>query len=202
MRWEDIDEHTDRSGGKYLKIRVRSNTKQGKARDVIPMPSARGCLSEWFRLSGNPEPQRLVWHGQESKLGCEESAPTDLNKTFQNFLRRVPYRGRAEGLLCDADGLRRTLYSLRHTYATFALIDGNLTELELARNTGTSVAQIERHYSHVKNTQRAAKLSDMKLPGKDYVAMRNAMALQDAIDKDAFRLIAEQIDEEIDRLPG
>jgi hypothetical protein len=59
--------------------------------------------------------------------------------------------------LDDADGRRRTLYSLyslRHTYATTILFPGQLTELELARNMGTGIAQIdtgiaqiEKHYS-------------------------------------------------------
>ena len=57
---------------------------------------------------------------------------------------------------------------------TTALLHG-LTELEVARNMGTSVAYIERHYSHVKNTQRAAQLSSIALPGPDWVAMKGAM---------------------------
>ena len=73
-------------------------------------------------------------------------------------IRDSPYRGRPEGLLCDEDGQRRTLYSLRHTYATDRLLHAELDPLTLAGNMGTSVAQIERHYSHVTNVQNAPKL--------------------------------------------
>ena len=139
------------------------------------MPSARSCLSEWFFLAGMPGPQALVWRGQKKSADDgQHQAPTDLNKTFQMFLRGVPYQGRKDGLLKDANGRTRTLYSLRHTYATTALLHG-LTELEVARNMGTSVAYIEKHYSHVKNTQRAAQLSSIALPGPDWVAMKGAM---------------------------
>jgi len=42
----------------------------------------------------------------------------------------------------------RTLYSLRHTYATFALKDG-IGIHELAVQMGTSVGMIEQHYSKI-----------------------------------------------------
>jgi integrase len=50
------------------------------------------------------------------------------------------------GLLKDRYGDRRTLYSLRHTYATFALT--NRVDIHvLARQMGTSIGMIEKHYS-------------------------------------------------------
>ncbi len=41
---------------------------------------------------------------------------------------------------------RRTLYSFRHMYATFQILDG-VGIHELARQMGTSVAMLEAHYS-------------------------------------------------------
>lgn len=189
MRWADIGPFTDKADTGYLKISVRADTKQGTARTVIPMPDVRICLSDWLLLSRNPGQQDNVWHGQ------------DLNKTFQVLLRRIPYQDREEGLLCDADGQRRTLYSLRHTYATTALLHGDLTELELARNMGTSVVQIERHYSHVGNVQKAAKLSRMRLPGPDpqKIAVRNVIERE--MQREMMNLIDEQLKEELGYVP-
>jgi hypothetical protein len=65
-------------------------------------------------------------------------------------------------LLCDTDGRRRCLYSLRHFYATDRLLHGDLDPLTLAQNMGTSVAQIQRHYSHVTNLQNATRLTHDK----------------------------------------
>lgn len=42
----------------------------------------------------------------------------------------------------------RTLYSLRHTYATLQLMEGRSIH-ELARQMGTSVAMLEQHYSKI-----------------------------------------------------
>ena len=50
---------------------------------------------------------------------------------------------------CPHTGLNRTLYSLRHTYATFTLINDGMDIHTLAIQMGTSIGMIERHYSHL-----------------------------------------------------
>jgi integrase len=62
------------------------------------------------------------------------------------------------GLLKDTAGCDRTLYSLRHTYATLELLAG--TDIHtLARQMGTSVLMLERHYSKLTATLAADKLA-------------------------------------------
>ena len=56
-------------------------------------------------------------------------------------------------------GQNRTLYSLRHTYATFALTLSRIDIHLLAKQMGTSIAMIERHYSHVIARMRAEDLA-------------------------------------------
>ena len=56
------------------------------------------------------------------------------------------------------DGRRRTLYSLRHTYATLALFSGDVDIHTLSRQMGTSVTMLERHYSKLTATMAAARL--------------------------------------------
>ena len=58
----------------------------------------------------------------------------------------------------DSGGQHRTLYSLRHTYATFALASG-IDIHTLARQMGTSVNMIERHYSKMTATMAAERLA-------------------------------------------
>jgi integrase len=65
---------------------------------------------------------------------------------------------RDSGLLLDSAGKTRTLYSLRHTYATFALADG-VPIHTLARQMGTSVGMIERHYSKLTPMLNAERLA-------------------------------------------
>ena len=58
------------------------------------------------------------------------------------------------GVEIDRDGDKRTIYSLRHTYATFRLQEG-VNHYVLARNMGTSVKMLEQHYGHMSNRAAA-----------------------------------------------
>jgi integrase len=59
----------------------------------------------------------------------------------------------------DAEGQTRTLYSLRHTYATLELIENRTGLHTLAKQMGNSVAMIERHYGKLTATKAADKLT-------------------------------------------
>ena len=55
-------------------------------------------MKEWKAISHYPSDQDYVWYGQ-SKIGAAQVPATDLNKTFQAFLKSVEYEGREGGLL-------------------------------------------------------------------------------------------------------
>ena len=78
--------------------------------------------------------------------------PTSLNGAFKRLMRD-------SGLLKDADGQNRTLYSLRHTYATLELLRANTDIHTLAKQMGNSAAVIERHYSKLTATMAADRLA-------------------------------------------
>lgn len=95
--------------------------------------------------------------------------PIDDDYVFCTWARqrRKEYRGHLPSLLKFAkcgvhpSGKPYTLYSLRHRYATTQLIAGaNINDL--ARNMGTSVEMIERHYSHVQTKDVAERLLQTK----------------------------------------
>ena len=68
---------------------------------------------------------------------------TAFGKMFARLLVRL-------NLLHDTrNGKQRTMYSLRHYYATMALTYNRMTVYNLAKHLGTSVAMIEQHYGHV-----------------------------------------------------
>ena len=56
-------------------------------------------------------------------------------------------------------GQNRTLYSLRHTYATSELIENRADLHTLAKQMGNSAAMIERHYSKLTATVAAERLA-------------------------------------------
>ena len=74
-----------------------------------------------------------------------------FNDTFSKLLKFTK-------LTEDTAGQRRTPYSLRHTYATQALL--RATDIHtLAKQMGTSVRMLELHYSKLTATMAAERLA-------------------------------------------
>jgi integrase len=147
------------------------------------MPGAWLWVNLWRSKSPRTKPQDYVWQGQgKTKTGTNTSSG-DFGKTFKDLLQTIPYKDRTNGLRCDADGKPRTVYSLRHTYATQRLLHGDLDYPDLAKNMGTSVAQIERHYSHVTTLQKAAELTMDKRRdnSKETIHRRNERSVEEAL---------------------
>ena len=71
--------------------------------------------------------------------------PPSLNGTFRRLMRDT-------GLLVDGEGKTRTLYSLRHTYATLELLNNRTDIHTLSRQMGNSAAMLEKHYSKLTAT--------------------------------------------------
>ena len=77
---------------------------------------------------------------------------SNMENIFRNLMIRSKLRD-------DPSGLHRTLYSLRHTYATLALAKG-VDIHTLARQMGTSVKMIESHYSKLTPMMSAEELAN------------------------------------------
>ena len=75
--------------------------------------------------------------------------PSTQIKSFKSGFERFLKRHTNEDFLLwkEEESPHRTLYSLRHTYATQRLINGDIGVYELARNMGTSIRELERTYS-------------------------------------------------------
>jgi len=114
-------------------------------------------LKEWRAISRFNGDQDLVWYGHYSHEGTQSPA-TDMNKSFQSFLRLVTYKGRTNGLLDDGDNRRRSLYSLRHFYATQRVLNGVEYET-LRKNMGTGIMQLQKHYDWVETRQKSVELT-------------------------------------------
>lgn len=78
--------------------------------------------------------------------------PTSFQKMFEGFLED-------HGLLIDPrTEQKRVFYSLRHTYATLSLTHDEVPIHTLAKQMGTSVVMIEKHYSHLRVVQAIEQL--------------------------------------------
>jgi len=151
LRWKHLQWHWI-GNKKYLRIWVSGKTGPryliGKNRVVKVL---EGIL-KWQELpySGlnaviEAKVDRLIF-----RLPTGEQI-SNMENIFRNLMVRSNMR-------LDGSGQTRTLYSLRHTYATFALASG-VDIHTLARQMGTSVGMIERHYSKLTPMMNAEKLA-------------------------------------------
>ena len=151
MRWKHLQWHWI---GQKRYLRIWLSGKTGP-RYLIAKHQVVDCLERLIR-----------WH-QLPYLNLEQIIEAKLDRLIFTFPRGIqPYNFNPQfetllkecNLLKDISGRNRSLYSLRHTYATFALADG-VDIHTLARQMGTSTLMIERHYSKLTPMMAAAKLA-------------------------------------------
>ena len=78
--------------------------------------------------------------------------PPNLAGAFRRLMRDTK-------LTKSAEGQTRTLYSLRHTYATLELLENGTDIHTLAKQMGNSALMIEQHYSKLTATMAAERLA-------------------------------------------
>jgi integrase len=96
----------------------------------------------------------------KDRSGSGKEVWKDMTTTFGRMFTR--YLERVELLLDKATGKPRTLYSLRHMYATFALTYNRMSLYTLAEHMGTSVKMIEDHYGQLLLRDKAAEVAGDK----------------------------------------
>ena len=155
LKWRDV---TEIGGGKGepAHITLLVSGKTGKREVVARSAEVKTYLKRIHELrvqeltvTGMPKPKidpnSLVFcHRDGSEIGT-------FKKSFAALMKKA-------GVERDSHGSLRSIYSLRHTYATFCLQHG-VQVYTLAKNMGTSVAMIEHYYGHTTNIQSAAELT-------------------------------------------
>lgn len=139
LRWKHLQWHWINKK-RYLRIWVSGKTGP---RYLIGRPAVIDTLNRLIKF------QKLPYSNLDEVISArmdkaifvthEGHKPRSFESVFRNLMI-------ASGLRKDMAGKFRSLYSLRHTYATFALTEG-IDIHTLAKQMGTSIAMIERHYS-------------------------------------------------------
>lgn len=144
LLWQHVRVFREK-GNEYLEMTV--NGKTGR-RDIICRANTVNYLK---RIHERCLDIRGMTFEQLLKSNCDKqvfrlsdgTASMNLRQTFKAYVTEI-------GLLkCPRTGIDRTLYSLRHTYATLALIKDGMEIHTLAKQMGTSITMIEQHYSHL-----------------------------------------------------
>ena len=134
----------------------------------------------------------LVFFGQ-SRAATDQVRFSDLNKSFQTFLERCPYENRPRGLLFSKENEKRSIYSLRHTYAT-SRINAAVNIYDLSLNLGCKVQQIERHYSHSNSDQRRFAITKSSSTPASTSTTPTAPPLEDLVSNAIVAFDTDQID--------
>lgn len=154
ISWKHI-KFIEQEGVQYVEIYV--NGKTGPRRliarhGVVPLLARMASRIEAF--AGKTLADVLKLKSDIPLLAMPDGTQVkDLAQIFENMLKEAD-------LLIDPNTNEvRTLYSLRHTYATFALLYHSVPIHTLAKQMGTSVNMLERHYSHLTPRLAAAQLA-------------------------------------------
>ena len=139
LEYRDVEiVEDDATGETILEIQVRGKRGVGYCK------STRGAVRPF---------ERMVERNQSDPT--DRLFPVDHKRQFNRILEQ-------QGLKFDREGNRRTLYSLRHSYISFRLLEG-ADIYQIAKNCRTSVEMIEKHYAaHLKNQLDAAAINIRK----------------------------------------
>ena len=158
MKWRDIEWIT-KNKEQYLQITVTG--KVGK-RQLIARHNTEDYLiriQQRQSTIAHLEFDTLLKRRLNEDVFKLRSGDTtaNLSQTFNNLMRD-------SGLDADRDvKQRRSLYSLRHTYAHLALLKERMDVYTLAKQMGTSVKMIEQHYGHLQPSQKADVIAGKRM---------------------------------------
>ncbi|MEO0418789.1 MAG: tyrosine-type recombinase/integrase [Pseudomonadota bacterium] len=155
LKWRDIREELgDEEGQSYVVFTVRGKT--GTREVVARNTDVKTYLRRLFDLRVEELSEH---HGSptEPNLGSYVFSHPD-GSPIKSFKKSFNSLIRSAGVEYDSFGSKRTVYSLRHTYATFRLLEGT-NHYALAQNMGTSVSMLEKHYGHTTNVSAAEELT-------------------------------------------
>ena len=158
LKWRDVEWIT-KNKEQYLQITVTG--KVGK-RQLIARHNTEDYLIRIQQRQSNIahlEFDTLLKRRLNENVFKLRSGETtaNLSQTFNNLMRD-------SGLDADRDvKQRRSLYSLRHTYAHLALLKERMDVYTLAKQMGTSVKMIEQHYGHLQPSQKADVIAGKRM---------------------------------------
>ena len=183
LTWKDIEIKTQGSKAQFfIHITKGKTTKYTGPRKVVCKRDVIGALTrlrERFPLRTPNQKLFLLASGESTR---------QLGKAFEKALQNSGLKESPRG--------PRTLYSLRHTYITWQLLNGTSMDV-IARQCGTSTAMIEQHYSHVKPEMFADALSGVTFDKEEPKALSkktlNRRAKTAERDEKRFKEWAEEL---------
>lgn len=176
LKWKDLSWHTD-NGRRVLMISVRGKVGQ---RELAARHNCTRYFERIYQRTTDLQQYKSLNELIESGVDKYVFRLADGTKT-ENLAHAFTRLLKEADLLVDSQtNTNRSLYSLRHTYATFALLYEKIDVFDLEVQMGTSVQMIRKHYAHIKTRQIASRLV-----GTDYGSgkMERDTAENDSVSK-------------------
>ncbi len=174
LKWRDIRPINTPDDPSATNVALYVNGKTG-IREAV---ARTGEVRVWFQRI--LDLRRADLTNENSDIFGETDVPVDsyifcgLNgKPILSFKKSFNSLIEKAGVATDSFGERRTIYSLRHTYATFRLQEG-VNQYVLAKNMGTSVAMLEDYYGHTTNVGMVSELTKTSSRKKGAVSIKSA----------------------------
>jgi integrase len=156
LKWQHVSIVTNK-GKTYLSLNIKGKTKKWRSIQV------RHRVARYLQRIQERDAEiahmtfeELLAAGLDKKVfscGNTQDLQTALGRVFTRMLESC-------GLLVDKrTEQKRTLYSLRHFYATHEITKGTVSSDQLAEHMGTSVGMLEQHYSHLNLLKLADKFA-------------------------------------------
>lgn len=142
LRWRDVKPAKDKEGRNIVVLFVQG---KGKSRNLVAPESVLEYLERIHAISKATKPDDRVFT-------TINGAPTST--LYQSLIESVLV---VAGLRDGQNGVPRSTYCFRHTYATLRLSEG-VDVYFLAEQMGTSVKMIEDHYGHVNTVKHADRV--------------------------------------------
>jgi len=145
LRWCDVEFFTSSQGKELAELQVSGKTGE---RVVIAQEEA----AHWLKIR-----RATACKDHSSRQYVMAMPDGSLVSSYDSGVAKVLA---AAGLRHDPKtGRNRGIYSFRHSYATWRLQAGR-SPIEIARNMGTSLSMIERHYYHYLPRLVADRMTD------------------------------------------
>ena len=142
LRWRDVMTAKDRDGKEIAVLFVQG---KGKSRKLVAPKSVGDYLERIRSTAKATKPDDSVF-----TTSTGEPAKTLYKNMIDDLLTQANLRD-------GSNGVPRSTYCFRHTYATFRLSEG-VDVYFLAEQMGTSVKMIEDHYGHVNTIKHADRV--------------------------------------------
>jgi integrase len=159
LKWRDLRPIHSPEEPSVINLALTVNGKTGKREVVAGKAEVKSYFARILEL------RKLDITNPKSDLFEKKDVPSDSyvfcgvdGKPINSFKKSFITLLTEAKVLTDSYGQRRSIYSLRHTYATARLQEG-VNQYILAKNMGTSVAMLEAFYGHTSNVTSVDELT-------------------------------------------